>query len=83
MISNSTSGHGFTFTTTNGLDYHDSKNYGFRPKRMGLGKNSMNNGDHFHLMLQTTNNLTYNNKWGDHALTVTAVTKPRRAEAAT
>ena len=54
-------GHGFTFTTTNGLDYHDSKNYGFRPKRMGLGKNSMSNGDHFHLMLQTTNNLTYNN----------------------
>ena len=73
-------GHGFTFTTTNGLDYHDSKNYGFRPKRMGLGKNSMSNGDHFHLMLQTTNNLTYNNKWGDHALTVTAVYEATKSE---
>ena len=73
-------GHGFTFTTTNGLDYRDAKNYGFRPKRMGLGKNSMSNGDHFHLMLQTTNNLTYNNKWGDHALTVTAVYEATKSE---
>ena len=40
----------------------------------------MSNGDHFHLMLQTTNNLTYNNKWGDHALTVTAVYEATKSE---
>lgn len=73
-------GHGFTFTTTNGADYRDAKGYGFRPKRMGLGKNSMRNSDRFHLMLQTTNNLTYQNKWDEHALTVTAVYEATKSE---
>lgn len=73
-------GYGFTFTTTNGADYRDAKSYSFRPKRMGLGMSSMSNSDRFHLMLQSTNNLTYNNKWGDHGLTVTAVYEATKSE---
>lgn len=52
-------GHGFTFTTTNGLDYRDAKNYGFRPKRMGLNWQKQHEQRRCHLMLQTTNSLTY------------------------
>lgn len=71
---------GLTFTTTNGVDYSDSKGYGFRPLRMNNGQNSMSNSDNSHLMLQSTNNLTYNNKWGDHGLTVTAVYEAMQSE---
>lgn len=74
---------GLTFTTTNGVDYSDSKGYGFRPLRMNNGQNSMSNSDRYHLMLQSTNNLTYNNKWGDHGLTVTAVYEAMQSETRT
>ncbi len=88
-LSNGVNGHidllfhlakGLTFTTTNGIDYRDAKQYGFRPKRMNNGQNSMSNSDAYHLMLQTTNNLTYNKKWGDHALTATAVYEATKTE---
>lgn len=74
---------GLTFTTTNGVDYSDSKGYGFRPLRMNNGQNSMSNSDRYHFMLQSTNNLTYNNKWGDHGLTVTAVYEAMQSETRT
>ena len=32
------------------------------------------------MTLQTTNNLTYNGKWGDHALTATAVYEATQSE---
>ena len=40
----------------------------------------MHNSDNFHLMLQSTNNLTYNHKWGDHSLVATAVYEATKSE---
>lgn len=74
---------GLTFTSTNSADYHDRKSYGFAPRTLSFGKTSMRNDDNFHLMLQSTNNLTYNHKWGDHALTATAVYEATKSETRT
>ena len=71
---------GLTFTTTNSADYHDRKGYGFAPRVLSFGKTSMHNSDNFHLMLQSTNNLTYNHKWGDHSLVATAVYEATKSE---
>ncbi len=71
---------GLTFTTTNSADYHDRKGYGFSPRVLSFGKTSMHNSDNFHLMLQSTNNLTYNHKWGDHSLVATAVYEATKSE---
>lgn len=65
---------GLTFTTTNGIDYKDSKNYSFVTAKVSpQGKSSMSNSDNYQMLLQTTNNLTYNHKWGQHGLTATGV----------
>lgn len=40
----------------------------------------MGNNDTYRMTLQTTNNLTYTNKWGDHALTATAVYEATHSE---
>ena len=65
---------GLTFTTTNGLDYKDAKNYSFGSSKVSpQGSSSMSNSDNYQLLLQTTNNLTYNHKWNEHALTATGV----------
>lgn len=61
-----------TFTTTNGLDYYDSKSYYFSGLKAN-DTNSMSNGNNNRVLLQTTNNLTYNLQTGDHNLTLTGV----------
>ena len=63
---------GLTFTSTNGVDYYDAKGYGFSSKRVNPSS-SMSNSDTYRMMLQSSNNLTYNGKWGKHALTATGV----------
>ena len=64
---------GLTFTTTNGIDYNDYKWYNFTSTRVNVSGNSMTNGDAAVTALQSTNNLTYMGKWGEHALTATGV----------
>lgn len=63
---------GLTFTTTNGVDYYDAKNYSFGSKKVG-SQSSMGNNDTYRMMLQSSNNLTYVGDWGDHHLTATGV----------
>lgn len=63
---------GLTFTTTNGIDYNDAKNYTFSTKKVETS-NGMTNQDTYRMMLQSSNNLTYTGKWNDHSLTVTGV----------
>ena len=64
---------GLTFTTTNGIDYNDYKWYSFTSTKVNAAGNNMGNNDAAVTALQSTNNLTYNNKWGEHALTATGV----------
>lgn len=65
---------GLTFTTTNAFDFQDNKSYSFSSAKSGPNSNSsMGNSDAFRMMLQSTNNLTYMNKFGKHNLTATAV----------
>lgn len=65
---------GLTFTTTNYFKYGDTKGYSMTPSSMNdQGIASMGNSDSCGLNLQTTNNLTYTGKWGEHSLTATAV----------
>ena len=71
---------GLTFTTSNGIDYNDLKGYSFSTKKVTNSNNSMGNNDTYRMTLQTTNNLTYTNKWGDHALTATAVYEATHSE---
>lgn len=70
---------GLTFTTSNGIDYNDVKNYSFATKKVS-SSSSMGNNDGYRMTLQTTNNLTYSGKWGDHALTATAVYEATQSE---
>lgn len=70
---------GLTFTTTNGVDYSDVKSYSFSTKKVSPS-NGMSNQDQYRMTLQTTNNVTYMNKWGDHALTATAVYEATTSE---
>lgn len=71
---------GLTFTTSNGIDYNDLKAYSFSTKKVTNSNNSMGNNDTYRMTLQTTNNLTYTNKRGDHALTATAVYEATHSE---
>lgn len=71
---------GLTFTTSNGIDYNDVKGYSFSTKKVTNSNNGMGNNDTYRMTLQTTNNLTYTNKWGDHALTATAVYEATHSE---
>lgn len=71
---------GLTFTTSNGIDYNDLKAYSFSTKKVTNSNNSMGNNDTYRMTLQTTNNLTYTNKWGDHALTAMAVYEATHSE---
>lgn len=65
---------GLTFTTTNGMDYKDSKSYSFGTARVNpQGNSTASNADNYQMLLQTTNNLTYTGKWGGHGLTATGV----------
>ncbi len=71
---------GLTFTTSNGVDYYDGKTYSFSSKKVTNSNNGMGNNDAYRMALQTTNNLTYTGKWGDHALTATAVYEATQSE---
>ena len=65
---------GLTFTTTNGVDYKDSKSYSFVTAKVNpQGTSSVSNADTYQMLLQTTNNLTYNHNWNGHGLTATGV----------
>lgn len=65
---------GLTFTTTNGVDYKDSKSYSFVTAKVNpQGTSSASNADTYQMLLQTTNNLTYNHNWNGHGLTATGV----------
>lgn len=70
---------GLTFTTSNGIDYSDTKGYSFGTKKVG-SQSSMGNSDAYRMTLQTTNNLTYTGKWDKHALTATAVYEATQSE---
>lgn len=70
---------GLTFTTSNGIDYNDVKNYSFATKKVS-SNSSMGNNDAYRMTLQTTNNLTYMGKWNEHALTATAVYEATQSE---
>lgn len=70
---------GLTFTTTNGIDYNDVKSYSFSTTKVAT-QSSLSNQDAYRMTLQTTNNLTYAGKWGDHALTATAVYEATTSE---
>ena len=63
---------GLTFTSTNGLDYNDTKSYSFSSTRVNPS-NGMGNTDLYSMMLQSSNNLTYMGQWNKHSLTATAV----------
>ena len=63
---------GLTFTTTNGIDFNDYKWYSLSSKTVN-GTTNMGNNNAQVMGLQTTNNLTYQNSWGDHNLTATGV----------
>lgn len=65
---------GLTFTTTNGVDYKDSKSYSFVTAKVNpQGTSSASNADTYQMLLQTTNNFTYNHNWNGHGLTATGV----------
>lgn len=65
---------GLTFTTTNYVKYADSKHYYMNPSSSNdQGIASMGNSDTYGFNMQTTNNLTYTGRWGDHSFTATAV----------
>lgn len=70
---------GLTFTTSNGVDYNDVKNYSFATAKVS-SKSSMGNNDGYRMTLQTTNNLTYTGKWNEHSLTATAVYEATQSE---
>lgn len=70
---------GLTFTTSNGVDYNDTKGYSFASTKV-TAHSSMGNNDAYRMTLQTTNNLTYTGKWNDHSLTATAVYEATQSE---
>ena len=63
---------GLTFTTTNGIDYNDYKGYSMSSAKV-YGSTNMGNSNSQVMALQSTNNLTYVGKWGEHNLTATGV----------
>ena len=66
---------GLTFTTSNGIDYYNNTSYGFSPLKINSnGSNSMSNSNQQRVLLQSSNNFTYDKVFADkHHLTATAV----------
>ena len=65
---------GLTFTTSNGIDYYNNTSYGFSPLKINSNSNnSMSNNNQQRVLLQSSNNFTYDNIWDKHHLTATAV----------
>lgn len=74
---------GLTFTTTNGVDYYDQKSYYMSTRKAspdGTASNGMSNSDSYRMLLQSSNNITYSNKWGKNNLTATAVYEATQSE---
>jgi TonB-linked SusC/RagA family outer membrane protein len=76
---------GLTFTTTNGVDYYDGHGYSFESPRVTRRYSAAKagNSNTWRMMLQTSNNLTYNGKWGNHTLTATGVWEASQSETRT
>lgn len=70
---------GLTFTTTNGVDVNESHSYQFTTKKVET-TNSMNNNESYRMMLQSSNNLTYQGDWDKHHLTATLVGEATSSE---
>ena len=70
---------GLSFTTTNGVDFNDYKGYNMSSTKV-YGSTNMGNNTAQVLAIQSTNNLTYTGKWGDHNLTATGVWEATRNE---
>lgn len=65
---------GLTFTTSNGVDYLNRTSYSLTSGKVSrTGQVDMGNSNSQRTLLQSTNNLTYTNTWGDHHLTATGV----------
>ena len=66
---------GLTFTTSNGIDYYNNTYYSFSPSSVyGAGQSGMTNDNVQRVLLQSSNNITYNHTWNDkHHLTATGV----------
>ena len=65
---------GLTFTSSNGFDYLNNYDYSFNSGKVARNHRiDMGNYNMQRTLLQTTNNLTYMNSWGDHHLTATGV----------
>ena len=65
---------GLTFTTSNGIDYYNNTSYGFSPLKINSnGSNSMSNNNQQRVLLQSSNNFTFDKTWNGHHLTATAV----------
>ena len=65
---------GLTFMTSNGIDYYNNTSYGFSPLKINSnGNNSMSNDNQQRVLLQSSNNFTYDKTWDKHHLTATAV----------
>lgn len=71
---------GLTFSAIAGVNYNDRKTYVFESLK-AVNNNRMENNDAYRLSLQSTNNLTYTNQWGDHSLTATGVFEVTTEEA--
>ena len=65
---------GLTFTSSNGFDYLNNYDYSLNSGKVARNHRiDMGNYNMQRTLLQTTNNLTYMNSWGDHHLTATGV----------
>ena len=65
---------GLTFTSSNGVDYMNHTGYSLTSGKVSrTGQVDMGNSNSQRTLLQSTNNLTYTNSWGDHHLTATGV----------
>ena len=72
---------GLTFTTSNGIDYYNNTSYGFSPLKINSnGSNSMSNNNQQRVLLQSSNNFTYDNTWNEHHLTATAVWEATKSD---
>ena len=72
---------GLTFTTSNGIDYYNNTSYSFTPQKVNsTGSNSMSNNNSQRVLLQSSNNFTYDNTWDKHHLTATAVWEATKSD---
>lgn len=71
---------GLTFTTSNGIDYYNNTTYNFNSSKV-YEQSSMSNNNYQRVMLQSTNNLTYNKTFNEvHHLTATGVWEATSSE---